>query len=90
MPAYRTCPHLRLLPEYKSNGPKHSSCVRQSHSECHRPTDYLSRKDRRVNDPPLDWIGIDIVSTRDREPAFSIRDDPAFRVAECAADVHVG
>jgi hypothetical protein len=90
MPTDWTRPHLRFLAEDKTDRPEYSSSVSESDGKRHRATDYLPGEDRRMNNPPLDRIRIDIVRTRDRKPSLSIRDYAAFRVAECAADVHVG
>ena len=42
-----------------------------------------------MDDPSVDRVRVDVESTTYREASVEIGDDLAFRVAECAADVHV-
>src|SRR5678815_5325878 len=88
-PAYRTRSHLGFCSVDKRHWPQHSRGVGERDSERHRVADDPSGERRRMSDPAIDRVCIDVVSAARLEGSIRIGVDRTDGIAECAADVDV-
>jgi len=87
--ANRTRSHLWLLTINERHWTECSRSIGERHGESHRAARYAAGESRWVGDASIDRICVDVVRARDVESTIRGRTNHCFRVAKCAADVHV-